>query len=86
MSTIETASRNAGEFLQRMLGVDSVHVIGAAQVEGVWRVEVEVYEESAFMKSLGLPARAQDRNLYQVTLNGDLEVESYERQDAAAHT
>jgi hypothetical protein len=86
MSNIETASRRAGEFLQRMLEVDSLHVIGAAQVEGVWHVEVEVFEESAFMKSLGLAARAQDRNLYRVTLNGDLEVESYERQDAAAHT
>lgn len=85
MSNIETASRNAGEFLQRILGVDNVHVIGAVKVDDVWHVEVEVFEESAFMKSLGLPARAQDRNHYQVTLNGDLEVESYERQDAAAH-
>jgi hypothetical protein len=85
MSNIEIAGRNAGEFLQRILGVDNVHVIGAAKVDDVWEVEVEIFEESSFMKSLGLPTRVQDRNLYRVMLNGDLEVESYERQNAAAH-
>lgn len=86
MSDIETAGRNAGEFLQRILGIDNVHVIGAVKVDDAWEVEVEVFEESSFMKSLGLPTRVQDRNLYHVTLDGDLEVQSYERQDATAHT
>jgi hypothetical protein len=84
MTSIEDARRIAVEFLQKSLGVKDVKVIGATKIGDGWDVEAEVYEESSFMKSLGLPSRIQDRNSYTVKLNDGLEVESYERQGHAA--
>ena len=51
-----------------------------AKVGDGWEAEAEVYEESSFMKSLGLPTRMQDRNIYLLKLDEDLEVQSYERE------
>ena len=84
MTSIEDARRMAVEFLQKSLGVKDVKVIGATKIGDGWDVEAEVYEESSFMKSLGLPSRVQDRNSYTVKLNDGMEVESYERQGHAA--
>ena len=84
MTSIEDARRITVEFLQKSLGVKDVKVIGATKISDGWDVEAEVYEESSFLKSLGLPSRIQDRNSYTVKLNDGLEVESYERQGHAA--
>lgn len=84
MTSIEDARRVAVEFLQKSLGVNDVKVVGVTKISDGWDVEVEIYEESSFMKSLGLPSRVQDRNSYTVKLNDSLEVESYERQGAAS--
>jgi alcohol dehydrogenase YqhD (iron-dependent ADH family) len=81
MTDIEEAKDAVVEFLQKAVGTENVKVIGAKKTDNQWRIEAEVYEESSFMKSLGLPTRVQDRNIYNVTLNDDLQVESYERQD-----
>jgi predicted nucleotidyltransferase len=80
MANIDEAGEAAAEFLQRALNVKEVRVIGAAKVNSQWDIEIEVYEENSFIKSLGLPTRVQDRNIYTVKLNDSLEVESYERQ------
>ena len=45
-----------------------------------------LYEENSFLKSLGLPTKVQDRNIYEVRLNNNMEVESYERQGHPAAT
>jgi len=84
MTSIEDARKIAVEFLQKSLGVNDIKVIGATKISDGWDVEAEVYEESSFLKSLGLPSRIQDRNSYTVKLNDGLEVESYERQGHAA--
>jgi hypothetical protein len=86
MTDIETVSRIVTDFLQRILGTDSVRVVAANKVDGAWEAEAEVFEESSFLKSLGLPSRVKDKNLYKVKLNGALEVESYERQGLALQT
>jgi alcohol dehydrogenase YqhD (iron-dependent ADH family) len=80
MTNIEEAKGTVIEFLQRALGVKDVKVIGATKVDNQWHIEAEVYEENSFLKSLGLPTKVQDRNIYEVRLNDNLEVESYERQ------
>jgi len=80
MTSIEEAKDSVVEFLQKALNVKDVKVIGVTKVNNQWHIEAEVYEENSFLKSLGLPTRAQDRNIYEVRLNGNLEVESYERQ------
>jgi alcohol dehydrogenase YqhD (iron-dependent ADH family) len=80
MTGIEEAKVIVVEFLQKALDVKDVKVIGATKVNNQWHIEAEVYEENSFLKSLGLPTKVQDRNIYEVRLNDNLEVESYERQ------
>ena len=79
MANIEEAKKAVSEFLKKTLNVKDVKVIKASKVGDGWESEAEVYEESSFIKSLGLPTRVQDRNIYAVKLNESLEVESYER-------
>ena len=80
MTGIEEAKNTVLEFLQKALDAKDVKVIGATKLDNQWHIEAEVYEENSFLKSLGLPTRVQDRNIYEVRLNDNLEVESYERQ------
>ncbi len=79
MANMEEARIAVSEFLKKTLNVKDVKVIKTAKVSDGWEAEAEVYEESSFIKSLGLPTRVQDRNIYAVKLNDRLEVESYER-------
>jgi hypothetical protein len=83
MTDIETVSKTVTEFLQRILGTECVRVVGANKVGEAWEVEAEAFEESSFLKALGLPSRVRDKNLYKVKLNAAQEVESYERQGLA---
>jgi hypothetical protein len=79
MANIDEARKISCEFLKKVLHVKDAKVIKIAKVEGGWEAEVEVYEDSSFIKSLGLPTRIQDRNIYAVKLESNLEVQSYER-------
>jgi hypothetical protein len=79
MATIDDARKISCEFLKKALDVREARVIKIAKVDEGWEADVEVYEESSFIKSLGLPTRVQDRNIYTVKLESNLEVQSYER-------
>jgi hypothetical protein len=79
MANMEEARIAVSEFLEKTLNVKDVKVIKTAKVSDGWEAKAEVYEESSFIKSLGLATRVQDRNIYAVKLNDSLEVESYER-------
>jgi len=81
MADLEGTREAVIEFLKKILDVKDVKVIGATKVDNGWEMEAEVYEESSFIKSLGLPTRVQDRNIYRVKLTDSLEIESYERQE-----
>jgi len=80
MAEIEKVKAMVIEFLKRTLSVKEVKVTKATKVSDGWDTEAEVFEESSFIKALGLSTRVQDRNIYTVKLNSSLEVESYERQ------
>lgn len=80
MTDIEEVKSAVIEFLKKALDVNDVKVIGASKVDDQWHIEAEVYEENSFIKSLGLPTKVRDRNIYEVKLSENLEVESYERQ------
>jgi len=86
MANIEEAKGKVSEFFKKTLNVEDVKVIKAAKVGDGWEAEAEVYEESSFIKSLGLPTRVQDRNIYEVKLTDNLEVQSYERKEKARLT
>ena len=79
MANIEEAGKISCEFLKKNLNVNDAKVIKILKVSDGWEAEVEVYEESAFVKSLGLHTRVQDRNIYAVKMENNLGVQSYER-------
>lgn len=79
MANIEEATVAVTDFLRRTLQPIDLKVIRIAKGSEGWEAEAEVYEESSFIKALGLPTRVQDKNLYKVVLDKNLEVESYER-------
>ena len=79
MANIEGAKKAVTEFLKKTLNVKDVTVIKVSRVGDGWESEAEVFEPSSFIKSLGLSTKVQDRNIYVVKLDGELEVESYER-------
>ncbi len=79
MSNIEEAKKAVTEFLKKTLSVKDVTVIKVSKTGDGWESEAEVFEASSFIKSLGLTTKVQDRNIYVVKLNGELDVESYER-------
>lgn len=84
MATIEEAGEQAVKFVTKRLGLTEARVIKAARGESGWNVEVEVYEESSFIKALGLPTRVRDRNVYLVSSDDQLSVQSYERKGTTA--
>jgi len=86
MTGIEEAKGIVVEFLRKALDINEVKVIGATKIDNQWHIEAEVYEENSFLKSLGLPTKVQDRNIYEVRLSDNMEVESYERQGHALTT
>jgi len=79
MPDIEEAGKAAAEFLKKSLKIKEAKVVKATKAGLCWEIEAEVYEESSFMKSLGLATKVQDRNIYVVKLSDGLEVESYGR-------
>ena len=83
MANIEETRKAVADFLKKTLNIKDVKVIKATKVSDGWEAEAEVYEESSFIKALGLSTKVQDRNIYIVRLNSNLEVESYERKGQA---
>jgi TATA-binding protein-associated factor Taf7 len=79
MANIEEIRKAVDEFLRKTLNARDVKVIKVAKTGEGWKTEAEVYEESSFIKSLGLTTKVQDRNVYSVKLSNGLEVEAYER-------
>ncbi|MFH2030732.1 MAG: hypothetical protein ABIJ40_08980 [Bacteroidota bacterium] len=79
MADITDVSSTVREFLQSTLGAKDVKIIKVLKKGNAWETEAEVYEESSFIKSLGLPTRVMDRNLYSVILNENMGIESYKR-------
>ena len=81
MANIVDVKETTSEFLKKVLNVKEAKVVKAVKVNDGWETEAEVYEESSFIRALGLPTRVQDRNIYEVKLGENLEVQSYEKQD-----
>ena len=84
MATIEETGVKAVEFVKKTLRLADAQVVKAVRGESGWEVDVEVFEESAFIKALGLPTRVRDRNVYVVNLDDELNIQSYERKGAAS--
>ena len=79
MAGVIEVGKTVSEFLKATLNVKDVKVTKVTKADEGWETEAEVYEESSFIKALGLSTKVQDRNFYEVKLNNSLEVESYIR-------
>ena len=77
---IEEVGKAIKDFLKEVLDKDS-KVIKIEKSQEGWIGKAEVFEESAFIKSLGLPTKVQDRNIYEIKLTNNLEVNSYARKE-----
>jgi len=86
MAGIDDSRKEVVDFLKKTLNVKDVKVTKVTKVADGWETEAEVYEASSFIKSLGLPTKVQDRNIYVVRLNKSLDVESYELKGQAGLT
>ena len=75
---IEEVNKTVLEFLKGVLKKEGV-IIKTSKIEEGWESQVEVIEESEYIKALGIPTKVWDRNIYEVKLNENLEVLSYER-------
>lgn len=83
MANLKEATQMMTDFLKKTLNVKDVKIVKVVKTGNGWQGTAEVYEESSFIKSLGLPTRVQDRNFYDVRLNDNMEIESYERKRQA---
>lgn len=81
MTNIEKAQKVTEEFLKRTLKLKDLKVIKVTKLGDGWEAEAEVYEESSFIKALGLSTKVRDRNIYTVKLDDSLEVQSYGQKD-----
>jgi len=77
---VEEVGKAIKDFFKKTLGRDS-KVIKIAKTSDGWIGDAEIYEESSFIKSLGLSTRVQDRNIYEIKLTDNLEVNSYARKE-----
>jgi hypothetical protein len=82
MANIEEATQAMSGFLKKMLSVDNAKIVKILKMPEGWEAEAEVYEESSFIKSIGLPTKVKDRNIYKVKCDDTLEVQAYEKKSA----
>ena len=77
MADIVQVGKAVSEFLKATLNAKDVKVVKVTRAAEGWETEAEVYEESSFIKALGLNTKVQDRNFYEVKLDESLEVQAY---------
>ena len=65
-------------FLRDMLGKEG-DIVKATKTKDGWEVEVEVIEQSEYMKKIGIAKPVYDKNAYRVVLDQNFELVSYER-------
>lgn len=68
----------AVEFIKEILGKEG-DIVKADKTDKGWEVEVEVIEQSEYMKRIGIPKPVYDKNVYRVILDQNFGLVSYER-------
>ncbi|MEK7170310.1 MAG: gas vesicle protein GvpO [Patescibacteria group bacterium] len=65
-------------FMKETLGKEG-DIVKATKKDDGWEVEIEVVEQSEYMKKIGIQKPVYDRNVYRVSLDRNFELVSYER-------
>ena len=79
MANITEVAQATRGFLESVLSAEDAKVVKITKTPEGWEEEVEVYEESALIKSCGLPTKVKDLNIYKVRVDENLQVQSYEK-------
>lgn len=80
---IKKIMKKINEFTHQNLGQDA-RIVGIQATEAGWKGVVEVYEDNAFIKSLGLETNAKVKNVYQVELDEQLNVMAFGQTQGAS--
>jgi hypothetical protein len=83
MSTFAKINKIVLDFLKEMLGQEA-KIVSIQKQDTSWFVVAEVFEDSAFIKSIGLKTNVKDRYFYEIEIDGELEIVSYARQEGTA--
>ncbi len=65
-------------FLKEILGEEG-DIVKATKKDDGWEVEIEVVEQSEYMKRIGISKPVYDKNVYRVLLDRNFDLVSYER-------
>ena len=68
----------AASVIKETLGKEG-EIVKAEKTDGGWEIEIEVVEQSEYMKRIGIPKPVYNRNVYRVLLDRNFELLSYER-------
>ena len=82
MGKIQDVNNQIVDFLIETIG-NEAKVIRIEKDGENWIGIAEVFEDSNFIKSIGLNTNVKDRNLYEVKLDKDLEIVSFSRTEGA---
>lgn len=82
MANIAEVTKATRGFFKSILSAEDAKVVKIIKTSEGWEEEVEVYEESALIKSFGLATKVKDLNIYKVRVDENLEVQSYEKKIA----
>lgn len=77
--TVNDVKKYVDKFFESFFNAKPSRYLKIAREGEEWEVVAELYEESAFIKQLGINAQVKDRNTYSVILDKQLEVLSYEK-------
>lgn len=80
-TTLSDIRKKAVEFIEEFLQPLSTRIIKLEKIDEQWHLLAEVYEESAFIKQLGLKTEVKDRNVYRIMIGPDLEIAEFEKID-----
>lgn len=82
MGKIQDVNNQIVDFLIETIG-NEAKVIKIEKDGDSWIGIAEVFEDSNFIKSIGLNTNVKDRNLYEVKLDKSLEIVSFSRTEGA---
>ncbi|MEK9133142.1 MAG: gas vesicle protein GvpO [Patescibacteria group bacterium] len=77
--TLQQVIKEIVKFFKETLGADAAVIKTGKASDGGWEAQAEVIETSAHMKKVGVSKPVYDKNFYQISLDKNLNVTSYER-------
>lgn len=84
--TLQQVIKEIVKFFKETLDADSTVIKTQRANDGGWEAEAEVIETSAHMKKIGVTKPVYDKNFYQINLDKNLNVTSYERKSQKSGT